>query len=244
MGFLKPMLHRLLALALPLLLASCASVSVEKAVHPFGPENGPKKAPGEILIRPFEVPSSALRVDREGEELEKFRRDLGQYLAEQLARRLKRHVAPARVVAPGDALPQGNFWLVEGGVERVNQGSRLLRSTVGLGTGGTKMEAKVNVFDLSGPEPKEFLHIETTGGSNISQGIGGIVMFPFSGPMALTSLANALDGVRSGVSFDAQRTAREIAAVLSEYLHKRRLLRGKEPLKPKRLGEMPDLIPD
>jgi hypothetical protein len=244
MEILKSILHRLLALAATLLLTACASVSVEKAVHPFGPENGPKKAPDEILIRPFDVPATALRVDREGGELEKFRRDLQEYMGLQLVRRLKKHVAPARVVAAGDALPQGNFWLIEGEFERVNQGSRFLRSTVGLGTGGTKMEAKVNVFDLSGPEPKEFLHIETTGGSNISQGIGGIVMFPFSGPMALTSLANALDGVRSGVSFDAQRTAREITAILSEYLHKRRALRGKEPLKPKRLGEMPDLIPD
>ena len=244
MGGLKTILPRLAVSAATLFLAACASVSVEKAVHPFGPENGPKKAPDEILVRPFEVPRSALRVDREGEELEKFRRDLGKYMAEQLARRLRRHVAPARVVAPGDALPQGNFWLVEGEIERVNQGSRLLRSTVGLGSGGTKMEVRAQVFDLSWSGPLEFLQIETTGGSNISQGIGGVVLFPFSGPMALTSLANALDGVRSGVSFDAQRTAREITAVLSEYLHKRRLLRGKEPLKPKRLGEMPDLIPD
>ncbi|MFM8363875.1 MAG: DUF4410 domain-containing protein [Verrucomicrobiota bacterium] len=234
----------MLVLAGTLLLAACASVSVEKAVHPFGPENGPKKAPDEILIRPFEVPESSLRVDRDGQDLEKFRKDLQEYMGRQLARRLTKHVAPARVVAAGDALPQGNFWLIEGEFKRVNQGSRLLRSTVGFGTGGTKMETVANVFDLSGAEPKEFLHIETTGGSNISQGIGGVVMFPFSGPMALTSLANAVDGVRSGVSFDAGRTAREITAILSEYLHKRRALRGKEPLKPKRLGEMPDLIPD
>lgn len=62
--------------------------------------------------------------------------------------------------------------------------------------------------DLSGSVPLEFPHIETTGGSNISQGIGGVVLFPFSGPMALTSLANAIDGVRSGVSFDERRAAK------------------------------------
>lgn len=232
------------ALAMPLLLTACASVSVERAVHPFGPENGPKKKPDEILVRPFEVPASALRVDREGEDLEKFRKDLQEFMGLQLARRLKKHVAPARVVAAGDALPQGNYWLIEGEFERVNQGSRLLRSTVGLGTGGTKMEAVVRVFDLAGREPLEFLHIETTGGSNVSQGIGGVVLFPFSGPMALTSLANALDGVRSGVSFDARRTAKEITATISEYLHARRALGGKPLLKSKRLGEMPPLLPD
>jgi hypothetical protein len=241
---LKTTLSKLTVLAVALFLTACASVSVEKTQDTIGPERGPKKAPDGILIQPFEVPESALRVDRGGENLEKFRKDLQDYMARQLAKRLTKHVAPARVVATGDALPQGNFWLLTGEFERVNQGSRLLRSTVGLGTGGTKMEAMVKVFELSGREPQEFLHIETTGGSNISQGIGGVVMFPFSGPMALTSLFNAVDGVRSGVSFDAQRTAREVTATLSEYLHKRRALRGKDPLKPKRLGQMPDLIPD
>jgi hypothetical protein len=235
---------RVAALVLPLLLVACASVSVEKIHHSVGPESGPRRAPDEILIQPFDVPVAALRVDRQGGDLEDFRRNLQATLGRQLVQRLKKHVAPARIVAAGDALPQGNFWLVSGTFERVNQGSRLLRSTVGLGTGGTKMEATAKIFDLSGPEPVEFLQIETTGGSNISQGIGGVVMFPFSGPMALTSLFNAVDGVRSGVSFDAQRTAKEIAATLSEYLHKRRALRGKEPLQPKRLGEMPDMIPD
>lgn len=200
--------------------------------------------PDEIFVRPFEVPKAALRVDREGKDLEKFRRSLGDFMAQQLAARLTKHVAPARVVAVGDATPQGNVWMVTGEFERVNQGSRLLRSTVGLGSGGTKMEVLARVFDLSGREPLEFLHIETTGGSNISQGIGGIVMVPFSGPMALTSLANAIDGVRSGVSFDAQRTAKEITAAISEYLHTRRALGGRPLLKSKRLGEMPALLPD
>lgn len=244
MAALKTICQRIAACVLPWILAACASVSVEKTHHPVGPEGGPNRMPDEILIRPFEVPESALRVDRDGEDLEKFRENLGDYMAQQLARRLTRHVAPARVVAAGDALPQGNFWLIEGKFERVNQGSRLLRSTIGFGSGGTKMEVAVRVHDLTGSEPLEFFHVETTGGSNISQGISGVVLFPFSGPMALTSLANAIDGVRSGVSFDAQRTAKEITATLSEYLHNRRALAGRPQLKPKRLGQMPDLIPD
>ena len=225
-----------------MLLASCASVSVEKIHFPAGPESGPKIAPEEILIEPFAVPAAALRVDREGEELQKFQSDLQETIGRQLVRRLKKHVAPARMVAEGDVLPQGNFWLITGTFEQVNQGSRLLRSTVGFGAGGTKMEAVTKIYDLSGPEPEEFLHIETTGGSNAEQGIGGVVLFPFSGPMALTSLAGTVNGLRSGVTFDSARTAREIAATLSEYLHNRRALRGKEPIAPKRLGELPEII--
>jgi hypothetical protein len=53
-----------------------------------------------------------------------------------------------------------------------------------------------------------------------------------------------VDGVRSGVTFDTKRTARETTAVLSEYLQKRRALVGKKPIKPKRLGQMPEMLPE
>ena len=227
-----------------LLLASCASVSVEKMRHTIPPQEGPKTAPDEILIRPFVVSNKALRVDRNPEELEKFKKELRDRLAQQMAERFKKHVANTRVVAEDDALPQGNFWLVSGEFQRVNQGSRALRSIVGFGAGGTKMDTVVRIYDLSQQEPREFLTFETTGGSNVSQGILGVLTFPVGGPMAFMSLANAVDGVRSGVTFDTKRTAREITAVLSEYLHKRRALVGKKPIKPKRLGEMPELLPE
>ena len=227
-----------------LLLASCASVSVEKMRHTIPPQEGPKIAPDEILIRPFVVSNEALRVDRDSEELEEFKKELRDRLANQMAERFKKHVANARVVAAGDTLPQGNFWLVSGEFQRVNQGSRLLRSVVGFGSGGTKMDTVVRVYDLSQKEPREFLTFETTGGSNVSQGVLGVLTFPVGGPMAFMSLANAVDGVRSGVTFDTKRTAREITATLSEYLHKRRALVGKKPIKPKRLGEVPELLPE
>lgn len=227
-----------------LFLASCASVSVEKMRHTIPPQEGPKIAPAEVLIRPFEVSNEALRVDRDSAELEKFKQELRDRLAQQMAERIKKHVANARVIADGDALPQGNFWLVTGEFQRVNQGSRFLRSVVGFGTGGTKMDTVVRVYDLSQIEPREFLTFETTGGSNVSQGVLGVLTFPVGGPMAFMSLANAVDGVRSGVTFDTKRTAREIAAVLSDYLQKRRALVGKKAIKPKRLGEIPEMLPE
>jgi hypothetical protein len=237
-------LIRISAALAMLLLASCASVSVEKMRHTIPPQEGPKIAPNEILIRPFVVSNEALRVDRDSEELEEFKKELRDRLANQMAESFKKHVANARVVAAGDTLPQGNFWLVSGEFQRVNQGSRLLRSVVGFGSGGTKMDTVVRVYDLSQKEPREFLTFETTGGSNVSQGVLGVLTFPVGGPMAFMSLANAVDGVRSGVTFDTKRTAREITAALSEYLHKRRALVGKKPLKPKRLGEVPELLPE
>lgn len=225
-------------------LASCASVSVAKMRHTIPPQEGPRKSPDGILVRPFVVSDGVLRVDREGEDLERFKKDLRSRTAREIVTRLNKHVAPARVLAEGDALPQGNYWLVTGEFQRVHQGSRLLRSVVGFGSGRTRMDTAVSVYELSQPEPREFLQLETTGGSNISQGVLGVLAFPVSGPMAFLSLANAVDGLRSGVTFDSRRTAREIAATLSEYLHKRRALVGKKPIKPKRLGELPELLPE
>ena len=86
-----------------LFLASCASVSVEKMRHTIPPQEGPKTAPAEILIRPFAVSNEALRVDRDSEELEEFKKELRDRLANQMAERFKKHVANTRVAAEGDA---------------------------------------------------------------------------------------------------------------------------------------------
>lgn len=235
-------LTKIFAAVAMLSLASCSSVSVEKVRHAIPPQEGPKKSPDEILVKPFRVTDEVLRVDRESEELENFKKDLSDRLARETAEALTKHVAPARVLAAGETLPRGNVWLVTGEFQRVNQGSRALRSIVGFGAGGTKMDTVVRIKDLSPPEPLEFFNFETTGGSNFTQGVLGVLTFPVGGPMAFMSLANAVDGVRSGVTFDTKRTAREISAVLSEYLHKRRALGDKKPIKPKRLGGIPELM--
>jgi hypothetical protein len=226
-----------------LYLQACASVSVtEQRDNLIG---GPSRPPDAILVQPFQVDPAVLRVDREGQELRSFQRDLSGTLTLQLLRRLPRHVAPARILPAGEAPPRGDMWLVTGSFERVNQGSRFLRSTVGFGAGGTKMETSVRVFDLSGPYPKEFISFKTTGGSNFSQGLVGLLTIPFQGPVGWTSLANTMQGFFSGVSFDARRTSKEITAVISEYMHRKRITpSGLKVLKPKRLGEVPDLLPD
>jgi hypothetical protein len=231
------LITRLILFVVSACLTSCASVSVENIRQPDA--DAPNIAPEEILIRPFALNEDGLRVDRKGKNFDSFRADLQSRMNRHLIKNLSTHVAPARVISDEDGLPEGNYWLITGRFARINQGSRLLRSTLGLGAGGTKMETIVVVQDLSGRMPKRFLSFETTGGSNISQGVGGIVTLPVSGPMALTSLFNAVDGIRSGISFDTMRTAREITAVLSEYLHERDALGSKPPLRPKRLGELP-----
>ena len=216
-------------------------MSVDNVRH-FNTSN-PSSTPEEILIVPFLMPDEALFVDREGEDLVEFKTDLQSHFSNALAERISKHIAPARIITDQKEAPKGNYLLVSGKFITVRQGSRLLRSTVGLGAGRSKMETLVSVYDLSGDNLEPILRFETTGGSNISQGIGGVVMAPITGPMALTSLFNVIEAVKSGVTFDASRTSREITAALSEHLHKKGVLKNKKRLTPKRLGQVPYLTP-
>lgn len=220
-----------------LLFGGCASVSVtgtEKTGAPRTPG-----LPDKILVEPFAFDTANLRVDREGEELAAFRLRLAHGMADELAQRLGRQLGvPVEVVVPGAPLPPGRVWLVRGRFERVHQGSRFLRAVIGLGAGGTKMETAVSVSDAELDPPTEFLIVRTSGGSNISPGIGGVVTYPIQGPMAVTSVFNVIDGLRSGVTFDAMRTARELNAAISEHLWKQGAIPREKAVAPKRPGSI------
>jgi hypothetical protein len=221
-------------------LSSCASVSV-KDVARLEPKT-PSRLPAKVFVAPFSFNGSEIRVDRSGTALENFKFGLREFMTRSLVRRLPKYVAPAVPVAETAPLPRGNYWLIRGNFDRVLQGSRLLRSVVGLGVGATRLETTVLIYDLSGPHPKPFLRIVTTGGSNISPGIGGVATFFISGPTALTNLFNVLDGVRSGLTFDTIRTSREVNAALSEYLYQQGSIPYNQATGPKRLGEFPNRI--
>jgi hypothetical protein len=238
--FLLNISRRSAAASLVFFLASCASVSV-KDVARLAP-NPPSRVPDKIFVAPFSFSSGEIRVDRQGADLENFKFSLRELLTQSLVRRLPKHVAPAEAAAVNGPLPRGNYWLIAGNFDRVYQGSRLLRSVVGLGAGATLMDTTTVVYDLSGPNPVPFLRIVTTGGSNISPGIAGAATVFVSGPMALTSLFNVVDGIRSGISFDAVRTAREVDSALSEYLYQRGAIPFKKTTGPKRLGAFPNRI--
>lgn len=221
-------------------LSSCASVSV-KDVARLEP-NPPSRLPEKVFVAPFSFTQKDLRVDRSGSDLENFKFQLRELMTRNLVRRLPKYVGKAEAVASNAPLPRGNYWLLRGNFDRVYQGSRFLRSVVGLGAGATLMDVTVVVYDLSGPYPRPFLRIVTTGGSNISPGVGGVVTFFVSGPMALTSLFNVVDGIRSGITFDTVRTTREVNAALSEYLYQRGAIPYGKAAGPKRLGKFPNRI--
>jgi hypothetical protein len=231
------MRYRLLILPVLALLCSCASVSVKKSQ--LLTADPPKKAPARIFVKPPSFYDPGLRVDRSAANLEQFKYHLQEKFTRNLVKRLSRHVSPAQAVASTVPLPQGNFWLVTGRFDRVNQGSRLLRSVFGFGAGGTKLEMSVVVYDLSKTTPRPILLIETTGGSNATPGAIGSVTYLMTGVTALFSLGNLFEGTRTGITFDTIRTTREVAASLSEFLSNQGAPSPGGTLHPRRLHSDP-----
>ena len=189
-------------------LAGCASVSVKEDKWSQEKLVLPKR----VYVKNYDVPADVLAVDRTGEDLDDFRKDTAGNFTAELCERITKRIAPAVPLVEG-VRPEPGSWVVEGRFLRLNQGSRLLRSLVGLGAGGTKMDAQTTVSAVGarGAE-KAIAEIETTGGSNAEP---GMLTFPTpigGGIRAVVSLA------KTGVTADQRRTARMITAAMAEKL--------------------------
>jgi hypothetical protein len=222
---------------LPLLLAGCASVSVGN-IHPKG--KPPQSLPAKIYVREFAAPPDVFHVDRSEGKLQEFVKKERHLLAVDLAGQLSKYIAPAEILPEEKPLPKGNYWLLEGVYDLVNQGSRALRIGVGFGAGGTKMETRAVFSNLASGKPVPFLSLLTTGGSGMAP--GAWAAFTPAGAFYIPgAVANAGGASLGGLSVDRNRTAREVAATLSEYCLQQHLITERRTRRPKRLGALPAL---
>ena len=207
------------------LLSSCASVSV-KGEKLAGRQ--PVQKPSRIYVADFGTQQGTYKIAGEpGKNPEAFKKKTADTLTAYLVKGLSDHVAPAQRASGFNGLPKKG-WLVTGDFLRVNTGSRLLRSGVGLGAGGTKMETRVKVYDLSaGTDP--FLVFETTGGSNA---MPGLLTNP--GTSAVISMTTQ---AMMGVTDDAARTSRMITGELNSYLVQHGWLDKRKAYSVKKLGK-------
>lgn len=206
------LLHAASAALILVVLTGCASVSVKESR--FTERKQPLRTPSTILVRPFVFAPGALRVDRSGQELREFKSIVSAEMADQLVESLSASIAPTRLATMSGKTQGENIWVIEGQFDRLNQGSRALRSVLGFGLGGTKMEATALVYALDKKGQRTLLaKIRTTGGSNA---VPGAVV---SGP-ALVVPRLILTATTTGVSSDSRRTAKMITATLSEQLSK------------------------
>jgi Domain of unknown function (DUF4410) len=223
-------------------ILGCASISLETQREDA--TRRLRRKPQVLIVKDFSFPhQAAVRADRSGQELVAFEQKLQISLREQLVRALGRYGIPVTVAVSSQELrklrKRQPAWLITGQFNRVNQGSRALRIALGLGAGGTKMETTAQVYDLSkGNVQQSLFTFSTTGGSNAEPGIITSV-----GPLAPTTVPAVVISVAGkgahGVSEDAKRTARVIAAYVSEQLEARGYLpAGKKAGKAKRPGEL------
>jgi hypothetical protein len=204
------------------LLSGCSSISVLKENQN---PNVAFHAPTKIYVRDFTGELKVFRVDRKEDSLVEFQNKTANQLSEDLVKKLNDCVLPAERLK-GCQMPKGNAWLVEGNFDRVNQGSRMMRILFGMGAGGTKLETTVSVLSLSGRHPAELLTFKTSGGSNLEPGPGLLCGPPDPTDFITTPLwASAM----TGLTKDTTRTAKEIAAEISDYLRKH----GAQPKDPK-----------
>lgn len=228
---------RLLLLAALIPLGGCASVSVGN-VHPKG--TPPKKLPEKIYVRDFIAPLDNFRVDRNQKDLNAFIKAEQKALNQALVAQLSKHIVPAESLPSDKPVPKGNYWLITGVYDRVHQGSRLLRIGVGFGAGGTKLETRSLVSDLSRKTPTPILSMLTTGGSGMSP--GAWAAFTPAGAFFIPgAVANAGGASLGGLSVDRARTAREITAAISEYCFLNGLITERRTRRPKKLGAFPSI---
>ena len=223
---------RVLSIASPLLLLSgCASVSVAKVEKQ---SNSPFQAPSKVYVQEFSAADSSFHVNRAGSVLKDFEVKTASQLSTDLVKQLNQSVLPAEAKSKNSKTPTGNFWLVTGTFERVDQGSRALRSIVGFGAGRTRIETKVVVMDLRGSKPAELFSFKTIGSSNQEPAPGiikGAIPMNLEGPFSLV-----YGPTMTGLSFDIRRTAKEIAAEISDYLQKNGVAPKDAKLKVKQLS--------
>jgi hypothetical protein len=163
--------------------------------------------PDHIYITPFDTEKGAWFVDKTDSDLIDFKRSFSEDFQQLLRKRLQ-NIAP--VDTTWNEIPKTG-WLVVGEFTRVDQGSRFLRSAVGVGVGRTTLRTRVYVYDLSISSEKYILSFET--GKAKAEGS------PKS-PSGLTTLGEPITttaAITSGLSWDSGKTAMAIEDFLAPY---------------------------
>jgi hypothetical protein len=169
--------------------------------------------PPKIYIAPFDIETGKWLVGREGGDLVDFKKQFQTNFAHQLQDRLMK-LAPTEPRWVDDLPDHG--WLVAGEFVTVYQGSRFLRSAVGVGMGQTTLQTNVYVYDLDVSKTQYVLAFRTGVPDrkyNTGAGSG-------SAPSGLTAPEPITTGIGigSGLKLDTTRTCREIVAILAQYM--------------------------
>jgi hypothetical protein len=225
-------------LGLVVFLPGCASVSVDRmsqnsGVTPIAPPRG-------IFVAPFSAPPEVFALGgRSVAEFEQTRARIGAELQKRIVGQIARYAGPAYALYSSAQVQPGS-WVVAGMFTKVDQGSRALRAGIGFGAGESNVTTTVGVYAVAGGQLVPLLAFDTRGGSGKMPGV------VFSAATAITPVgaaslaAQAAGGLMPGLTDDLDRTAYEVAAVLSDYLARHKLLdASRQAIQPKLRGKIP-----
>ena len=170
--------------------------------------------PDHIYLAPMDTSTGKWIVGREGVDLKNFKEEFQTNFQHQLEVRMNK-LAPTQERWVNDLPDHG--WLVAGQFDTVFQGSRALRSVVGLGMGETTMQMTIYVYDLNISKTEYLLSFRTgvpDPHDDTGAGSGSL-------PAGLSSAGEPVTtgmGLGSGLKLDTTRTCREIVAVLQQYM--------------------------
>jgi len=185
--------------------AACSSVTV-KDVQNQGCTVAAR--PTQIVVQPFALETAKIKQCPNRKHPGQLGPEAQGLLHDYLVKDLEKLGLPVSTDPKAAASPTA--WTVTGRFTRLEEGSRILRMSMGLGMGGTKMETQVDVSSCHKP----LLHFATTGGSNAMPGA-------VTTPVPFTGLPAALKGASDGVTDDAARTARMITGAIGTEMVKR-----------------------
>ena len=170
--------------------------------------------PPKIYLAPFDTESGKWLVDRDGVDYVDFKKSFQTQFQQQLQRRLMK-LAPTEPRWLNDLPDHG--WLVAGEFVTVYQGSRFLRSAVGMGLGETTLQCNVYVYDLDVSKTQYVLAFRTgvpDPKKDTGAGSG-------DGPSGLTTVGEPVStaiAIGSGLKQDTERTCQQIADILSQHM--------------------------
>ncbi len=208
------------------LFCSCASVSVSNVGQTASAK--PAQKPPHFYVAPFSTVGAQIKEHPMRKQPGSLGPEAQELLSKFLVAELNKSVGPASAVSD-KAMPGSSGWLITGQFTRLNEGSRILRMAIGLGAGGTKMETKVAVRNLTG-NGAPFLNFATSGGSGAQPGAA-------TNPIPFSSAPTALMASKNGITDDADRTARMIVATVADYMVKRGWMEPGKVAKPKMMTQ-------
>jgi hypothetical protein len=226
---------RSLLLLAALALVGCAGASVNSGVNSQPASNG---RPSAIYVYPLAVSAAEVTLNQgffqktyrnfSDSNQGQTRLDLGEQtanaMADAMVQRLESLGFVANKVARGSQVFGDNVLVVDGSFTDINEGNRLRRMVVGLGTGQSSVDADVAVYQLVNGSNQQIMNFTTHADSGKMPGaaLTAPAGAAAGGAAAAASLgANLAAGAgktyTSAMSVMAQRSAKQAVAYMSQY---------------------------